>query len=215
MTAEEAAEFERFKQEKVKKETAAKAKEDCQAYAELVDEEIAWAIPVLLDISGLITGKKSLVLDRFAKILEMKADVLKKTKEDQRSHTWTNTEGDKRITIGRYFVDAWRDTVNDGIEIARSAIMDMIQDDNTKALVNQMLRMLSRNSQGDLKANKVLQLEKLAADVKDENIRERIREGIAIINEAHIPNFTKTFIRAEYRDVHGQWHNIPLGMTEA
>ena len=35
----------------------------------------------------------------------------------QRSHTFTNSEGDKRITLGVYVTDGYRDTVEDGIAI--------------------------------------------------------------------------------------------------
>ena len=52
-------------------------------------------------LSGDIRTVKEQVLDNFRQILDMKADVLKRTKDGQKSHTFTNSTGDKRITIGQ------------------------------------------------------------------------------------------------------------------
>ena len=103
MTAEEKAEFEAFQREKAKKAAEEKAKNDREMYKQMVDEEIANSIPVLLGISEQIKASKQTVMDNFKTILEMKADLFKtKVKDDQRSHTFTNSEGDKRITLGVY-----------------------------------------------------------------------------------------------------------------
>ena len=116
MTAEEKAEFEAFQREKAKKAAEEKAKNDREMYKQMVDEEIANSIPVLLGISEQIKASKQTVMDNFKTILEMKADLFKtKVKDDQRSHTFTNSEGDKRITLGVYVTDGYRDTVEDGI----------------------------------------------------------------------------------------------------
>ena len=57
-------------------------------YKQMVDEEIANSIPVLLGISEQIKASKQTVMDNFKTILEMKADLFKtKVKDDQRSHT--------------------------------------------------------------------------------------------------------------------------------
>lgn len=48
MTAEEKAEFEAFQREKAKKAAEEKAKNDREMYKQMVDEEIANSIPVLL-----------------------------------------------------------------------------------------------------------------------------------------------------------------------
>lgn len=211
MTAEEAAQYEAFKAEQEKKAAAEKAKKDRQTYSQMVDEEIELAIPMLRVLSGDIRTVKERVIVNFQQILDMKAEVLKRTKDGQKSHTFTNSEGNKRITIGRCVVDGWRDTVEDGIAIVKESVIGLIKDDETKALVNQIMRLVARDQAGNLKANKVLQLDKLAAELNN----ERLNEGIAIIKEAHIPNFSKTYVRAEYQDENGQWRYIPLGMTEA
>jgi hypothetical protein len=211
MTVEEAVQFEQFRAEQAAKDAKSKAKDARKTYNEMVDEEIDRAIPVLTAISSGIKSAKGTVLGNFEAILSMKSDVLRITKDNQKSHTFTNSAADKRITIGRYQTDGWRDTVSDGIAIVRESVVGLIRDEETKALVNQILRLIARDSEGSLKASKVLQLRKMAEELGN----ERLNEGIAIIEEAYIPTLSKTSIRAEYKDAKGMWQYIPLGMTEA
>ena len=195
MTAEEAAQYEAFKAAQAKKAEAEQAKKDREVYGRLVDEEIDRALPMLQELSGSISATKRTVEENFRQILDMKADVLKRTKDGQKSHTFTNSEGTKRITIGRRCCDGWKDTVNDGIAIVKDACLALIKDDTTRALVNQIMRLLSRDAAGNLKATKALQLRKLANDLNN----ERLNEGITIIEEAYIPSFTRTFITPNSR----------------
>ena len=211
MTAEEKAQFEKFKAAQAKKNAREKARKDREAYARLVDEQIAQAIPELQDLSERIREVKNRTLDGFGQALSIKADVLKLTRENQKSHTFTNSKDDGRIVIGRYTTDAWKDTVEDGIAIVKESVIGLIRDDETKALVNQIIRLIARDQSGNLKAAKVLQLDRLAAELNN----DRLDEGIAIIKEAHIPSLSRTYIRAECRDEKGAWRPIPLGITEA
>ena len=212
MTAEERAEFAAFREAKAKKAAEAKAKADREMYKQLVDEEIERSIPVLLSISDRIRDSKQQVLDNFKTILEMKSDLFKtKVKDDQRSHTFTNSEGDKRITLGVYVTDGYRDTVEDGIAIVKDYIASLANDERTEALVNMVFRLLSRDAKGTLKASRIVQLRKVAEDTGD----VRFMEGVRIIEESYQPEVSKKFIRAEIKDKNGMWKCVPLGMTES
>lgn len=212
MTAEEKAEFEAFQQAKAKKVAEEKAKSDREMYRQMVDEEIEHSIPVLFAISGQIKESKQQVMDNFKTILEMKSDLFKtKVKDDQRSHTFTNSEGNKRITLGVYVTDGYRDTVEDGIAIVKEYIESLAKDEKTKALVNMVLKLLSRDAKGTLKASRIVQLRKVAEDTGD----ERFLEGVRIIEESYQPEVSKRFIRAEIKNENGMWKPIPLGMTES
>lgn len=212
MTAEEKAEFEAFQQAKAKKAAEEKAKADREMYRQMVDEEIEHSIPVLLGISEEIKESKQKVLDNFKTILEMKSDLFKtKVRDDQRSHTFTNSNGDKRITLGVYVTDGYRDTVEDGIAIVKEYIASLANDEKTQALVNMVFRLLSRDAKGTLKASRIVQLRKVAEDTGD----ARFLEGVRIIEESYQPEVSKQFIRAEVKDKNGMWKPIPLGMTES
>ena len=211
-TEEEKAEFEAFQQAKARKAAEEKAKADREMYRQMVDEEIENSIPVLLGISEEIKESKQKVLDNFKAILAMKSDLFKtKMRNDQRSHTFTNSAGDKRITLGVYVTDGYRDTVEDGIAIVKEYIASLANDEKTQALVNMVFRLLSRDAKGTLKASRIVQLRKVAEDTGD----ARFMEGVRIIEESYQPEVSKQFIRAEMKDRNGMWRPIPLGMTES
>ncbi len=209
MTAEEQAQFAAFKAEQEKKERAARRKENREAYAKMVDEQVALAIPKLSNLSEQIKTVKSAVFGDFKAVLDMKADVMSMTQTGQHSHTFTTQDGSMRITLGTNTIDAYRDTVEDGIAMVRQYIESMAKDDNSRALVNAVLRLLSRDQKGTLKASRVLQLRKMADETGDETFIE----GVRIIEESYQPTETKQYIRAEYKDDKG-WHTIPLSVTE-
>lgn len=212
MTEEEKAEFEAFQREKARKAAEEKAKADREMYRQMVDEEIENSISVLLGISEEIKESKQKVLDNFKAILAMKSDLFKtKMRNDQRSHTFTNSAGDKRITLGVYVTDGYRDTVEDGIAIVKEYIASLANDEKTQALVNMVFRLLSRDAKGTLKASRIVQLRKVAEDTGD----ARFMEGVRIIEESYQPEVSKQFIRAEMKDRNGMWRPIPLGMTES
>lgn len=211
MTAAEMAEFQAFREAKMKKEAEAKAKADRERYKEMVDEEIDAAIPGLMKLSDCIKTAKQRVMDNFKTILQMKSEVLGLTKDEQRSHTFTNTEGNKRIILGVYTTDGYRDTVDDGIRIVKEYIESLVKDDKSRALVDMVLKLLSRDSKGTLKASRVIQLRKIADDTGD----EQFRRGVQIIEEAYLPSVSKQYVKAEVKDESGAWRSIPLGMTEA
>ena len=199
MTAEEQAEFEAYRQAKAKKAAEEKAKADREMYKQMVDDEIEHSIPVLLGISEEIKESKQQVLDNFKTILEMKSDLFR------------TKVGDKRITLGVYVTDGYRDTVEDGIAIVKEYIASLANDEKTQALVNMVFRLLSRDAKGTLKASRIVQLRKVAEDTGD----ARFLEGVRIIEESYQPEVSKQFIRAEVKDKNGMWKPIPLGMTES
>ncbi|OUO38491.1 hypothetical protein B5F83_01105 [Muribaculum sp. An289] len=207
----ELAEFRAFQAERQRKAAAEKAKSDREAYRQMVDNEIDSAIPELLQVSRDIKTVKRTVLENFKAILEMKSEILHLTKDDQRSHTFTNSEGNKRITLGVYTTDGYRDTAEDGVRIVREYIESLAGDDRTRSLVSMVMKLLSRDNKGTLKASRILQLRKIA----EENGDPRFIEGVRIIEEAYQPAVSKTYIKAEIKGDNNEWVCIPLGMTEA
>ncbi len=211
MTAEELAEFAAYKEAKAKKEAEEKEKSAREEYRRLVDEEIRESIPVLQDISDEIKACKGHVMDNFRTIVEMKSELFRsRVKDDQRSHTFTSSDGKMRITLGVYVTDGYQDTVEDGIDKVKQYIESLAKDEKTKALVNMVMRLLARDAQGTLKASRIVQLRKIAEETGD----EEFKTGVKIIEESYQPSISKQFIRAEVRDERGAWTSIPLGMTE-
>ena len=213
MTDAELEQFRAFQEAQQKKAAEEKRKEMQATYKDMVDEEIEAAIPELKSISNDIKSVKAKVIENFKSILEIKQEMFQLDGKDMdnRSHTWTNTKGDKRITLGVYVTDAYLDTAEDGIDIIREYIESLATDDKSKALVGMVMKLLAKDQKGTLKASRIIQLRKIAEETGD----ERFLEGVKIIEDAYSPAVSKTFIRAEIKDENGMWKAIPLGMTEA
>jgi hypothetical protein len=142
----------------------------------------------------------------------MKKDVMKMTKDNQRSHTFTSSDGLNRIELGFYQLDNYRDTVNDGIAMIKEYISGLAKDNDTQALVDMVLKLLSKDQKGNLKASRVLQLRQVADRIGDPNFSE----GVEIIMDSYAPIASKQFIRAFTRDdKNGEWVSIPLSITDA
>ena len=210
MTAEERKDYEAFKAERERRRAAEQRKEQRRQYADMVDDEIATTIPQLRCLSEQIKLVKETIFGNFEAILRMKTEITGVARNDQTSHTFTNSDGTLRVVLGVNTIDGYRDTVEDGIAMVKGYIESLAKDDATKALVNAVLRLLSRDGQGNIKASRVLQLRKMAEDSGD----ERFLEGVRIIEEAYQPTVSKKFIRAQYKDDKGAWRYIPLGMTD-
>lgn len=210
MTAEERKEYEAFKAEREKKRREEERKQQRQEYAGLVDDEIAAAIPKLREMSERLKKVKEEIFGDFEAILKMKAEIIGTSRDGQSSHTFTNSESTLRVILGVNCIDGYRDTVEDGIAMVKGYIESLAKDEATKALVNAVLRLLSRDGQGNIKASRVLQLRKMAEDSGN----EQFLEGVRIIEESYQPTVSKKYIRAQYKDEKGAWCYIPLGMTD-
>ena len=212
MSADERAEWEAFKAEKAKKEAAERRKQQRETYQELVNEELAVAIPKLRALSEQIKTTKDALFSNFRTVLDMKADVVGFKEDGQYSHTFTNSESSLRLTLGVNTVDGWTDMAETGITMVRRYLESLATDDKSKALVNTVLRLLSKDRQGNLNASKVLQLQKMAEESHD----DQFVEAVKIIRESYQPTETRRYIRAQYRDesTGNAWRNIPLSITD-
>lgn len=211
MTAEELREFEEFKAMKAKKQAKEQRTADLEAYKEMIDQQIEATIPELYAISEQLAKLKEKVFGNFKALLAMKNDVLKMTKDGQRSHTFTNSECDKRIELGCYQIDNYDDTAQSGIDMIKSWIQSKAKDAEAQALVDMVMLLLAKDQKGTLKASRVLQLRNMAEKVND----ERFTEGVEIIMNAYKPTPSKRFIRASVKDEDGEWISIPLSITDA
>ena len=194
-----------FLEEEKSKE--AKRKEKIEAYKKLVDETVMSSIKKVKEVSAQIAMTKKEVFDDFKSITELKAE-LYGVKENQQSHTFTTTDGKISITLGYRMLDSFDDTVHSGIEKVKSYIYKSVQDENSHLLeiVNLLLK---KDKNGNLKASRVMELEKIAGNIDD----PELIEGVQIIKEAWKPQKSKTFIEAYYKDENGNKINIHLSMT--
>lgn len=206
LTPEQRKELERqFKAEQEEKEKL--RKEKIEEYKDLVDECVMKGIQKARYISEMIANGKKEIQDIFQTILELKSE-LYGVKDNQQTHTFSTRNGDYTITIGHRIVDSFDDTVHTGIAKAKSYINRILQNEN-KELQQVLDLLLKKDKNGDLKASRVIELERIALEIND----EELTEGVRIIKEAWKPQRTKTFIEAYYKDANGNKINIPLSVT--
>ena len=212
ISAEEFKQFQAYQAEKAKQEAAEARKAQRATYQQMVDDELAAAVPELRALSEQIKTVKDATFGNFAAVLDIKAEVVGFKEGGQFSHTFTNTDSTQRLTLGVNTVDGWTDMAETGIAMVRRYLESLATDDKTQSLVTAVLRLLSKDRQGNLNASKVLQLQKMAEDSKD----EQVIEAVKIIRESYQPTATRRYIRAQYRDesTGNAWRNIPLSITD-
>ena len=211
MTAEQFARYKEAMQAQDERDRKKQAKEDREALRSLSAEAVDKLYPKLEDHSSGLKEVKVEVYDTFRSIIETKRNVMGVETEGQRSHSFLSSDGCRRIIIGYYVRDGWDDTVEDGISKVKAYITSLAGDEESRKLVEIILDLLSRDNKGNLKAEKVLQLEKYAETLKDPGFAD----GVAIIKESYRPVRTKDFVRAQSKNAMGGWDDLPLGITEA
>ncbi len=190
-------------------QTAAREAEEA-AYKELASDTVLANFPYLREISRKLGEYKRSVRNSFAAVLELKAE-LYGTREGQQSHQFMSEDGRYRIRLGYNVVDNYDDTAEIGIAMVRGYIYSLAHDERSRLLVESVLRLLSKDTKGTLKASRVLQLQQMAEKSGDASFIE----GVRIIRNAYRPVESKSYIRAEFRNDEGAWVALPLGITEA
>lgn len=209
MTAEELRQYQAYKAEQEQRAWAQKRKDDREAYKVLSQELVERYIPELRALSEQMRTLKGRIYDDFASLIETKGD-LYEVKQGQRSHSWCNAPRTMRLTLGYHSRDGWDDTVDSGIAIVKEHISSLASDEASGELVAIILDLLAKDGQGNLQADKILQLESYA--IKSGN--ERFIEGVGIIKDAYRPDRTKQYIKAQVKGAQNEWITIPLGITE-
>lgn len=210
MTAEEYAEYQEMKIKRAEDAEKEKALNLRDNYKDMVSSMVNELFPVLENMSNSLAYAKQRVYDSFNTAIDLKRE-LYNTKEEQNSHTFTNKEGTKKISVGYNVIDNYDDTVNEGVAKVKEYLASLADTEDTKKLVDVILQLLSKDKKGNIKPSKVVTLSNLA----DKSDSDLFKDGVRIIMEAYNPQYSKQYVRAEKKDKDGSWVNVPLGMTEA
>lgn len=207
LTEQEKAEL-RAKIEAEDKARKQKQQEDRETYKGLTDKFVTTNIKKLQNLSIQMTLIKQEVFRDAEVLIDMKDDLFK-TKADRRSNTFTTQDGLMSITLGNRINEGWDDTVNAGITKVKDYLATLAKDENSAALVETLMGLIAKDRKGNLKASKVLELEKLAVKTKD----EMFLDGIAIIKAAYRPAPSCQFIEVTLKDEHGTEQKLPLSLA--
>ena len=210
MTAEERRDYEAYKAERMKQAAEEKLMQDRETYKQLIDETVNDLFPKLESLSGQLSALKKEAFERFHQALLMKQE-LYDGKADNKSNAFIDKEQKRRIILGRYEIDSYDDTVNEGIGKVKAYIESLAKDKESAQLVKFVMSLLVKDKNGNLKPSRVLQLRKMA----DERGNEQFLDGVRIIQAAYHPTVSKFFVRAEKKNEQGEWVAVPLGITES
>lgn len=193
-------------QEKQKEEKR-KQREDREEYRKTIDETIPELFIRICHASEVLAHVKKLVFDDTAHLVDLK-NLIYGVKDSQQSHTFTTSDGFS-LTVGYRVVDGWDDTVSAGVELVKNYLATLAKDENSSKLVGTVMRLLKKDAKGNLKANRVIELQTLASSTDNDDFQK----GMAIIMEAYKPKRSATFIEASWRDDNGKDHAVPLSIS--
>ena len=185
-----------------------KKEQDRESYKQLKDEAIRDMFLQLKNLSGAMIHIKGIVFSRFDTIRGMKEDLFK-TKSDRNSDTYTSEDGTISIKLGNRIYEGWADEVEIGVQKVREYLKSLAKDENSANLVETVMGLLAKDRKGNLKASKVLELEKLAKKSGDPDFID----GLTIIKEAYRPSPSCQFIEVKYKDENGKEQSLPLSIS--
>ncbi|MEO2064465.1 MAG: DUF3164 family protein [Christiangramia sp.] len=193
-------------QEEMKRRQAAK-ENDRKAYKELVNDTVPGLINTLKWVSETLQKAKLETFKGVTDLLELKEKAYN-IKDDQRSHTFTTENGDS-LTLGYRVNDGWDDTVGTGIAKVGKFIDSLARDEESAKLVKTINQLLKKDNKGNLKSNRVIELQKLTEEFNN----AEFTDGVNIIMKAYAPVKTCFFIEASTKDKQGKDVNIPLSIS--
>lgn len=191
--------------EKAKKQ---KINAERDMYKSIVSDTVQESFKPLVGLSKHILNVKKKVFDNFESVVEMKNEIYG-MKESQQSHTFTSLDGTISIKIGHRVTESFDDTLSAGIVKIKTYMSSLAKDTESAALVETIMDLLKKDAKGNLKANRVLELRKLANRVQN----EEFSDGIRIIEEAYKPVKSCQFIEVKFKDEHGKEHALPLSIS--
>lgn len=179
-----------------------------QSYNDMRDEFVVRTFQSLKQLSDCMLEQKRVIFEESAELDTMQQRLFK-VKLDRKSRTLTHTDGRLSIKVGNRLNDGWDDTVEIGIEKVREYLGTLATDEKSARLVAAITRLLAKDQKGTLKANKVLELEKMANESQDATFIE----GLRIIKDAYRPVPTCQFVEVRYKDENDVERSLPLSMS--
>lgn len=207
LTKEERAELlARLSEEKKREEALVQQRRE--SYKELVDETVRAAVAKLTVLSNEMLRVKQEVFNDFSTLIASKNELFN-VKINRQTDSFTTSDGSMSVTLGNRTNEGWDDTVDAGIEMVKEYMASLATNAETAMLIETIMGLLSKDRKGTLKANKVLELERLAVKSQD----AKFLEGIKVIKDAYRPIPTCQFISVKLKDKEGKEIQLPLSLS--
>ena len=160
LTKEQRADLRRQLEAEEKAERA-RVQQERENYKSIVDGWVEETVKKLQNVSSVMMDAKADIFGSSETIIKMKNELFN-VKLDRKSDTLTTQDGSKTIRIGNRINEGWDDTVGVGVEKVKTFLRTLAKDENSASLVDTVMNLLSKDRKGNLKAQKVLELERLA-----------------------------------------------------
>ena len=191
-----------------KRQEELRVQNERESYKELVDSTVKSAVKKLQALSNEMMQVKQEVFRDFAELIATKNELFS-VKVNRQSDSFTTSDGTMNITLGNRTNEGWDDTVEAGIEKVKEYMSSLATNEETAMLIETIMGLQSKDRKGTLKANKVLELERLAVKSQD----AKFLEGIKIIKDAYRPVPTCQFISVRIKDKEGKEQQLPLSLS--
>lgn len=185
-----------------------KRQESIDAYKKMVDEFCQDVFGRMKKVSDLMRAEKERVFAGADLLIEQK-EALFKVKQDRHSNQFTTSDGKYTVALGYRTNDGWDDTVNEGIAKVKEYLATLAATEEGAQAVSIILKLLTKDKKGNLKASSMIQLEQEAA----KNGNPLFIEGVQIIRDAYRPVDSCQFISVSYKDDNGVKHTLPLSLA--
>ena len=96
-----------------------------------------------------------------------------------------------------------------GIAKVTEFVTSLATDDQSRALVETIMRLVQKDRKGKLNIGRVVQLEMLGERLGNDEFKDAIR----IIKQAYRPKKTRTFVEVAFKDEDGKECGLPLSMS--
>lgn len=185
-----------------------KRQESIDAYKQMVDEFCVEVFGRMKKVSDQLRTEKERVFGN-AELLIKQKEQLFKVKQDRHSNQFTTSNGKYTVALGYRTNDGWDDTVNEGIAKVKEYLATLASTEDGARAVSIILKLLTKDKKGNLKASSMIQLEQEAAKNGD----PLFIEGVQIIRDAYRPVDSCQFISVSYKDDNGVKHTLPLSLS--
>ena len=182
---------------------------DRSAYKEAVEETVPKLLLSLAGASSTLTNVKTDLFNTINALLSLKNDVYG-IRDGQQSHTFSDSTGNT-VSVGYRVTDGWDDTVNSGIAKINEFMTFLATDTKSATLVKTINNLLKKDAKGNLKANRVIELQQMAEEFQS----PLFNDGIDIIVKGYKPVKSCYFVEASYTDETGKKQNVPLSISAA
>ncbi|MFV0377811.1 MAG: DUF3164 family protein [Mangrovibacterium sp.] len=204
-----AAELAALEQQFADKKLADKKRKEQEivTYKALVKKAVTDEMTSLQEVESMLSLAKAQVFKSFLTLIGMKQELFG-VKSGQQGHSFSDDNGNT-ITLGFRITDDYDDTVGAGIALVNEFIAGLVVDEKSAKLVKIIQRLLKKDAKGNLKPNRVMELQNLA---KEEN-NDTLTEGVNLITGSYKPARSKYFIEAKTTLASGTKRSIALSIT--